>query len=91
MTTYSLHPGGVASDIWKRRMGPFAILLRPFLIKNEQGMKTQLRCEIAPELATDTGLYYDKQEPKEASALARDEKLQDELRARSDEYIAAFV
>ncbi len=91
VTTYSLHPGGVASDIWKRRMGAFAVLLRPFLISNEQGAKTQLRCETAPELANETGLYYDKERPKQASALARDVALQDELKARSDEYVAAFV
>jgi dehydrogenase/reductase SDR family protein 13 len=91
VTTYSLHPGGVASDIWKRRMGVFAALLRPFLITNEEGTKTQLRCETVDELATETGLYYDKERPKQASALARDLKLQDELKARSDEYVAAFL
>lgn len=91
VTTYSLHPGGVASDIWKRRMGVFAVLLRPFLISNEEGAKTQLRCEVAPELASETGLYYDKERPRRASALARDVKLQDELEARSREYVRAFL
>lgn len=91
VTTYSLHPGGVASDIWKRRMGPFAVLLRPFLITNEQGAKTQLHCETAPELARESGLYYDKERPKKPSPLALDVALQDELRGRSDEYVKAFV
>ncbi|HVJ92964.1 MAG TPA: SDR family oxidoreductase [Labilithrix sp.] len=91
VTTYAVHPGGVASDIWKRRMGALAVLLRPLLITNEEGAKTQLRCELAPELASETGLYYDKERPRTPSALARDVKLQDELRARSDEYVAAFL
>jgi dehydrogenase/reductase SDR family protein 13 len=91
VTTYSLHPGGVASDIWKRRMGVFAALLKPFLITNEEGTKTQLRCEIAPELANETGLYYDEERPKKPSRLARDVALQDELKARSDEWVAAFL
>jgi dehydrogenase/reductase SDR family protein 13 len=91
VTTYSLHPGGVASDIWKRRLGAFAVLLRPFLITNEEGTKTQLRCETAPELASESGLYYEKERPKAPSALAGDVKLQDELKARSDEYVAAFL
>lgn len=91
VTTYALHPGGVASDIWKRRLGPFAMLLRPFLITNEQGMKTQLRCETDPELARETGLYYARERPKEASALARDEALQDELEARSRAWVSAFL
>lgn len=91
VTTYSLHPGRVASDIWKRRLGPFAWLLRPFLVPIEKGMRTQLRCETAPELANETGLYYDTERPKKASHLARDVKLQDELKARSDAYVAAFL
>lgn len=91
VTTYSVHPGGVASDIWKRRLGVFALLLRPVLITNERGTKTQLRCETAPELARESGLYYDKQRPRKASSVARDVKVQDELKARSDAYVAPFL
>jgi NAD(P)-dependent dehydrogenase (short-subunit alcohol dehydrogenase family) len=91
VTTYSLHPGAVASDIWKRRMGVFAVLLRPFLITSERGAKTQLHCETAPELARETGLYYDRERPRRPSERALDVALQDELRARSDEYVKAFV
>jgi len=91
VTTYSLHPGGVASDIWSRRLGPFAVLLKPFLISNEEGAKTQVHCETAPELASESGLYYDKSRPKEPSKLALSRSLQDELKARSDEWVEAFV
>jgi retinol dehydrogenase-12 len=91
VTTYSLHPGGVASDIWSRRMGVFAFLLRPFLITNEQGARTQVRCATDPALASETGLYYDKEKAKEPSALSKDEKLQDELRARSTEWVRPFL
>lgn len=91
VTTYSLHPGPVASDIWKRRLGVFAVLLRPFLVTNEKGARTQLRCATEPTLATETGLYYDKEKPRKPSRVARDVKLQDELKAKSDEYIAPFV
>jgi len=91
VTTYSLHPGGVASDIWSRRLGPFAVLLKPFLISNEEGAKTQVHCETAPELASESGLYYDKSRPKEPSKLALSRSLQDDLKARSDEWVKAFV
>lgn len=91
VTTYSLHPGGVASDIWKRRLGAFAVLLRPFLITNEQGAKTQLRCETDPELRGETGRYYDKEKSTPPSPLALDSALQAELKARSDEYVKAFL
>lgn len=90
-TVYSLHPGGVASDIWSRRMGVFAVLLKPFLITNEEGAKTQLRCATDPALAHETGLYYDEEKPKTAAPLARDVALQDELHARSDEWVKPFL
>ena len=86
VTTYSLHPGGVASDIWQRRLGPFAALLKLFLISNEEGAKTQLWCATEPSLATESGLYYDKCKPKRPSALAQDDTLGDKLVRRSSEW-----
>jgi dehydrogenase/reductase SDR family protein 13 len=86
VTTYSVHPGGVASDIWQRRMGKFALLLRPFLLTNEQGARTQLRCATDPALATESGLFYDKERAKEPNPLSHDVSLQDELRRRSAEW-----
>lgn len=91
VTTYSVHPGGVASDIWSRRLGVFAALLRPFLITNEEGAKTQLRCETDPLLNRETGLYYEQERAKVPSRLALDETLQAELRARSDEWVRPFL
>lgn len=91
VSTYSLHPGGVASDIWKRRMGPFAILLRPFLITNEEGARTQVKCATDPALAKQSGLYWDEEKPKTASQHALDVALQDELREKSDGWVKAFV
>ena len=77
MTTYSLHPGGVASDIWQRRLGAFAVILKPFLITTEEGAKTQLRCATDPALATESGHYYDREQRRTESRLAMDESLQD--------------
>ncbi|MEO6951334.1 MAG: SDR family oxidoreductase [Polyangia bacterium] len=91
ITTYSLHPGAVASDIWQRRMGPFAVLLKPLLITVEKGARTQVHCATAPELAAETGLYYDKSRPKTPSKLALDEKLRDELEAHSQEWVRPFL
>ncbi len=91
ITTYSLHPGGVASDIWQRRLGKAAILLRPFLITNEKGALTQLRCETDPALARETGLYYDKERVKEPNRVAHDVALQDELTKRSREWVQGHL
>jgi dehydrogenase/reductase SDR family protein 13 len=90
VTTYSLHPGGVASDIWQRRLGGFAILLRPFLITNEKGARTQVFCATDPSVAKESGLYYDKERAKTPSKLALDVALQDELERRSREWVAPF-
>jgi NAD(P)-dependent dehydrogenase (short-subunit alcohol dehydrogenase family) len=91
ITTYSLHPGGVASDIWQRRMGRFAILLRPFLVTNEEGAKTQVRCATDPALARETGLYYDDEKRKTESKVAMDASLERELHARSMEWVRPFL
>ena len=91
VTTYSLHPGAVASDIWQRRTRVLGWVLKPFLISNEEGARTQLRCATDPALARETGLYYDREKPKEPSRLAHDERLQHELHARSMEWVQAFL
>lgn len=86
VTTYSLHPGGVASDIWQRRLGAFASVLKLFLITNEEGAKTQTWCATEPSLSKESGLYYDKCKAKEPSKLSLDVALQDELVRRSREW-----
>jgi NAD(P)-dependent dehydrogenase (short-subunit alcohol dehydrogenase family) len=91
VTTYSLHPGAVASDIWTRRLGMFAWLITPFMITNEDGARTQLRCATDPALAEQSGLYYDDEWPKEPNPLARDVALQDELVRRSRAWARAYV
>ena len=91
VTTYSLHPGGVASDIWQRRMGAFAVLLRPFLITNEKGARTQVHCATDPGVAKESGLYYDKERVREPSRLANDVALQDELDRRSREWVGELL
>lgn len=85
VTTYSLHPGRVASDIWGRRLfGIVGVLMRPFLVTNEVGALTQLRCATAPTLAGESGLYYAKEKVADPNPLAHDVALQDELRRRSE-------
>lgn len=90
-TTYAVHPGTVASDIWQRRMGVFAALLKPFMITNEDGARTQIRCATDPSLADESGLYYDKERPKRPSRLADDVALQDELTRRSRKWVASYM
>jgi retinol dehydrogenase 12 len=60
VTSYALHPGVVASDIWRR----IPRLARPFITRRmlttEQGAVTSVYCATSPAVAGDSGLYYDK-------------------------------
>jgi NAD(P)-dependent dehydrogenase (short-subunit alcohol dehydrogenase family) len=59
VTTYAVHPGVVATDIWRRVPRPLRWMIKKFMITPEQGAEASLRCATAPELADQTGRYYD--------------------------------
>lgn len=89
VTTYALHPGGVASNIWRAVPQPAQWLLKQFLLSNEEGAQTPLYCATAPELATVTGRYYDKCREVAPNPLADDEALAKELWVRTEAAVAA--
>ena len=73
VTTYALHPGVVASDIWRR----VPRLARPFITRRmlttEQGAVTSVYCATSPAVAADSGLFYDKCAAREPSPVATKE------------------
>jgi NAD(P)-dependent dehydrogenase (short-subunit alcohol dehydrogenase family) len=73
LTAYALHPGVVASDIWRR----VPRLARPFITRRmlttEQGAATSLYCATSPAVEADSGLFYDKCAVKEPSPVATQE------------------
>ena len=85
--TYSLHPGAVASDVWREVPWGLRHLMKAFMLTNEQGARTTLHCATSDEAGAQTGRYYDSCHEKTPSALARDEKLAAELWQRSAEYV----
>jgi dehydrogenase/reductase SDR family protein 13 len=87
VTTYALHPGVVATDVWRRVPGPLRWLIKRFMITPEQGAVASLRCATDPELAGQTGRYYDVGgKEKEPSQLAGDAELARALWTRSAEW-----
>jgi retinol dehydrogenase 12 len=60
VTSYALHPGVVASDIWRRVPWPARSLITRRMLTTEQGAATSLYCATSPAVASDNGLYYDK-------------------------------
>jgi NAD(P)-dependent dehydrogenase (short-subunit alcohol dehydrogenase family) len=87
VTTYALHPGVVASDIWRKVPWPLRALIKLAMITTEEGAQTSLYCATAPEAGRSTGLYYDKCRPKEASRVAQDPALAAELWKRSEDWV----
>ena len=86
VTSYSLHPGVVASDIWRQIPAPFRFLAKMFMITNEEGAKTTLYCATSPDVATHDGRYYDKEKERRPARLADDEALAKELWERSKKW-----
>jgi len=91
VTTYALHPGGVASNIWRALPQPVQWLIKLFLDSNEEGARTQLYCATAPELAAVTGRYYDKSREARCNPLADDEALAKELWVRTERAVSASM
>jgi NAD(P)-dependent dehydrogenase (short-subunit alcohol dehydrogenase family) len=86
ITTYSLHPGVVASDIWRRVPWPIRPLMKLRMISTEDGARTTLHCAAAAGAAAETGLYYEKSRPREPSPAATPE-LARELWERSEAWL----
>ena len=87
VTTYALHPGVVASDVWRSLPWPVRELIKLFMISPQQGAATTLYCANAPGLDAETALYYDACRVKSPSRLARDVSLAAELWQRSEGWV----
>ena len=87
--TSSLHPGVVASDIWRRVPGPIRWLMTRRMISNEEGALTTLHCATSPEVLRDNGLYYDKARPKKPNPVVHDQERAAELWRKSLEWTQA--
>jgi retinol dehydrogenase-12 len=86
VTTYALHPGVVASDIWRRVPWPVRRLMMMRMITTEEGARTSVYCATSPEVSGDSGLFYDKCAVREPSRVATPE-LAAELWRRSEEWV----
>jgi NAD(P)-dependent dehydrogenase (short-subunit alcohol dehydrogenase family) len=73
ITAYALHPGVVASDIWRRIPWPVRPLMKLRMLSTEQGAATSLYCATAPELAGVSGRFYQDCRERSPSAVATPE------------------
>jgi NAD(P)-dependent dehydrogenase (short-subunit alcohol dehydrogenase family) len=86
VTTYALHPGVVASDIWRRVPWPVRSLMKLRMLSPEEGAATSLYCAASPEVADESGHYYDGMKRREPSDAATPE-LASELWNRTIEWV----
>jgi NAD(P)-dependent dehydrogenase (short-subunit alcohol dehydrogenase family) len=79
VTTYAVHPGVVATRIWRRIPQPFQGLMKLFMVSEAKGAETTLYCATAPELAHVSGRYYTDKKEVPCSPLGEDEALAEKL------------
>ena len=73
VTTYSLHPGVIASDVWREVPWPIRPLMKLRMRSPQDGARTPVYCATAPELAGESGGYYEdcrRKEPGQAMTAA---------------------
>jgi len=89
VSTYSLHPGVVDTEVWRELPGFLRPLLRlRGLLTPEEGAQTTLYCALqAP--AGESGLYYDKSRIKTPSRIAQDAQLAEQLWHQSLQWVKA--
>lgn len=88
VTTYAVHPGVVATDVWREVPGPLRWLIKLGMFTAEQGAQSSIIAASDPVLAQATGRYYDwNGRDTRPSKLAEDEALQQLLWKRSAEWV----
>jgi NAD(P)-dependent dehydrogenase (short-subunit alcohol dehydrogenase family) len=70
ITTYALHPGVVASDIWRRVPWPIRPLIKLRMISSEEGARTSIYCATSGSVAAASGRFYDHSREREPSQVA---------------------
>lgn len=85
---HALHPGVVASDIWRRVPWPIRPLMTSRMLTTEEGAATSLWCATSPDLVGESGGYYADCAPKEPSERATPE-LASWLWERSEQWTAS--
>ena len=70
VTANCLHPGGVATDIW--RIPP--ALMRPFMKSAKEGAETSIYLASSPEVEGVSGKYFENKTAKKSSEESYDER-----------------
>ena len=88
VTTYAVHPGVVATDVWRALPSMFAWVIKLFMRSEEDGAATTLYCATDPRVTGQTGRYYADSKEAQPSPVACDPVLAAELWRRSEGWIS---
>lgn len=87
VTVNALHPGAVATNIWsgapKWTLPILSVLKSLFMISAEEGGRTITYLATSAEVDGKTGLYFEKNRPRECAPSAKDEALGEALWKKS--------
>lgn len=86
--SYALHPGVVATDVWRQVPWPIRSIMKAFMATNEDGAKTSLYCATSSDVADHDGRYYDACREKKPSTLSEDAALAKTLWERSEDFVS---
>jgi hypothetical protein len=88
VTTYSLHPGVIASDVWREVPWPIRPLMKLRMRSPTDGARTPVYCATSPDVAGDSGHYYEECRLKEPGKAVT-EAAAAELWERSEAWTSA--
>ncbi|KAJ3318735.1 hypothetical protein HDV06_007060 [Boothiomyces sp. JEL0866] len=87
---YCLHPGVVATDIWRNVPGFLQPVIKLFMITEQEGAMTSLYCALEAR-KEDNGLYFDDCKVTKYSPIADDKTAVEELYSKSREFVADYL
>lgn len=92
VNVYAVHPGVIASEIWRAAPTPLRQVAMLFMRTPEEGARSSLHCATSEAAGRETGKYYDEDGSlRPASPLALDEAAQEQLWRWSMEKLSAFL
>lgn len=90
VSVYAVHPGVIASDVWRSVPWPVRSLMKLAMASTDDGARNVLRCATASDLAAHSGRYYHEGNERSASRHATAE-LATELWQRSEQWTAKWM
>jgi retinol dehydrogenase-12 len=90
ITAYALHPGVIATDIWRSVPQPLRWLMTRWMKTPEAGAATSIRCATDPALANVNGRYFINERERWPSRVAQDDALAERLWDESERMIENF-